>query len=183
MSRGKKVNARSIQTPDKERMAELKFDPTDADSIDEKIWITRNRLSSLNGAMNGLLAKRYPKAIAGMLSWGIYSQQLTAQTEDNCLINKETVKDVQFIKEVVERLPNFVSAVERYDEDFGVYYVCALAKDDTAIDGLHSADKLTAWLSTLASFGITGLNLKLQRQLNEVNQDPALKAWMDSFAA
>lgn len=164
----RKTTTRPIVTPDNIRRQELKAYPRDAETIDEEIFVTRNRLSSLNGAINGLIAKRPQVEIAGMMSWGIFSEQLKSDTADSCKINKKTILSSVFLEQVISQLPNYKYADEVFDEANGIYYIAAMTNQNEVVYGLHSDEKLVAWTSTLASFGVLALNLKLRWQLDQL---------------
>jgi hypothetical protein len=173
----KKVPAKSgavnLEMPSTERRKELRKDPGLANSLDEEVWITRSRLSALNGVMNTILVidgeKKLLRHVVGQLCWGVFGIELNKDTEKAMKINRKNIEDTATIAAFLDSIPSQDFHKMRRDEDTGLHWGFA-SRNGKLLGGLARLKKTEAYVSLLAAFAITGLNEKLLWQLQHVTK-------------
>lgn len=169
MKRQTKASSVRIELPSSERRKELKRDPSLVDSIDEEIWLTRSRISALNGVVNGLLSlngknKRTLDQLAGQLCWGLYTTVLSKDTKNSVKINRDNIADSNLIAEQLEEYPSYDFHRVIRDEELGLYH-SFVSRNGVLLGGLTRSNISEAHVGLLAVFAIDGLNDKLEAQL------------------
>lgn len=174
----KKVPARSgvtnLTMPSTERRKALRVDPASANTPDEEIWLTRSRISSLNGVINSIIIidneKKFLRQVAPGLAWGVFGQTLNKATEKSLKINKKTIDDAGNTAAVMMSFSSYDDHAITLDEDYGFYHAWVKRNGDF-LGGLSTLSEASTAASLLAVFAIHGLNQKLEMQLRNFARD------------
>lgn len=163
-----------LEQPSSERRRELKKNPHLADTLDEEVWLTRSRLSALNGVQNSILTidgvTKTLKSTAANLCWGLFGTQLNKDTERGLAINRKNIDSSEVLSRFLDAIPSQDFHKIEHHEDTGLYWGFAM-RNGKLVAGLPRLKKAEAYVSLLAVFAIRGLNEKLAAQLQHVTQE------------
>lgn len=166
---------RKLETPPTDRRKELRDNPSLADSIDEDIFITRARISALNGVVNGLLSGKTGPGLVKQLNWGIFTLPGIRNAAKSYPITVKNADSTETFSRIIhEKIPDIQWVVESYPEEVEMYVVNA-RRAGVLIGGLSRSRRAEAWMSLLCALGINVLNHKLASQYQLLNKNEELE--------